>query len=331
MELSKRAKSLDRSKRKEELLPVKRAATIVRVETEMMTTTIGGWSVYRAHDMYMEENVVNVDDDDDEDDDDEKEDEKRSTSSSTRTADTSLPTSPSSTSSSSGRLSSTPPSLTDSPFLPAPCRRSSSSTTTTSSSSYDNEGGVLDFLNFDWEDVQDFPEDRMDGRPLRPETGKKSVFVDAKDGNTCSVEQLALEHYASEEEGSWWGVHCEGGMVRALFGILMWDIIFLSVPGVFQSPFQDAPLDLDHPMLFYRNREVAIEARLAQLAGMAPQKLAREVLQGFEDHYQTLCRAINWDRVCVEVLQGAAMALGGHGLAVAFRPLCASFRYYSGG
>lgn len=34
------------------------------------------------------------------------------------------------------------------------------------------------------------------------------------------------------------GLHCEGSVFRSLFGMLMWDIIFSNVLGVFQTPFQ---------------------------------------------------------------------------------------------
>jgi hypothetical protein len=42
------------------------------------------------------------------------------------------------------------------------------------------------------------------------------------------VEQLALQHYASEEGGGWQGLHCEGGVWATLFGLLLWDVLFMS-------------------------------------------------------------------------------------------------------
>lgn len=45
--------------------------------------------------------------------------------------------------------------------------------------------------------------------------------------------------------------------------------------GAFLAPFQDAPLDLDFPPHgFYHRRQAAIEARLAELAGMEGPALA---------------------------------------------------------
>jgi Fanconi-associated nuclease 1 len=42
-----------------------------------------------------------------------------------------------------------------------------------------------------------------------------------------TVEELALQHYASEEGGGWQGLHCEGGVWAALFTLLLWDVIFM--------------------------------------------------------------------------------------------------------
>ena len=49
------------------------------------------------------------------------------------------------------------------------------------------------------------------------------------------------------------GWHCEGSVLRSLFGLLMWDQIFVDCPDVFLTPYQDAPLDLCFPN-FIRSR-----------------------------------------------------------------------------
>ena len=49
------------------------------------------------------------------------------------------------------------------------------------------------------------------------------------------------------------GWHCEGSVLRSLFGLLMWDQIFVDCPDVFLTPYQDAPLDLCFPN-FIRTR-----------------------------------------------------------------------------
>lgn len=65
------------------------------------------------------------------------------------------------------------------------------------------------------------------------------------DGHShVTVEDLALEHFALPENGSWKGLHSESGVWATLFGILLWDVLFAPVPDVFRSRFQSAPLDL---------------------------------------------------------------------------------------
>jgi hypothetical protein len=44
----------------------------------------------------------------------------------------------------------------------------------------------------------------IEGRPIASRIGAKSQFWDA-DGYAVSVEQLALQHYASPEAGAWQG------------------------------------------------------------------------------------------------------------------------------
>jgi hypothetical protein len=55
--------------------------------------------------------------------------------------------------------------------------------------------------------------------------------------------------------GGWQGWHCEGGPIRSLYALLMWDIIFSGMEDVFQTAYQDAPLDFLYPS-FCRKRQV---------------------------------------------------------------------------
>ena len=76
---------------------------------------------------------------------------------------------------------------------------------------------------------------RLDADPAAP---GKLVFRDRRQGAIMTVEELALRHYAQPEHGGWSGVHDEGGVVRTLFGLLLWDVVFADVPDVFRSPYQ---------------------------------------------------------------------------------------------
>lgn len=77
-----------------------------------------------------------------------------------------------------------------------------------------------------------------------------------------------------------------------IFALLFWDIIFVCIPGAFETPYQSAPLDIAD--CFYQSREAEIEVRLADiLEGRGPDILA----DVFDEHQpkQTWCIGVRWD------------------------------------
>lgn len=64
----------------------------------------------------------------------------------------------------------------------------------------------------------------------------KSRFY-GQDDEQCGVEELALQFYAGEG-GGWQGVHSESGIWLTIYGLLMWDSIFLDIPNTFRTRFQ---------------------------------------------------------------------------------------------
>jgi len=110
-----------------------------------------------------------------------------------------------------------------------------------------------------------------------------------------TVEELAIRHYLGSE-GFDYGLHCEGALLRDLFGVLLFDELFdTSVEGVFTSAYQDAPLDLGTEA-FYPAREAVLERRLGTLARLSPEELAAEVRVRFARFYGVRIRGVRWDR-----------------------------------
>ncbi|PRW59254.1 fanconi-associated nuclease 1-like protein isoform X1 [Chlorella sorokiniana] len=170
------------------------------------------------------------------------------------------------------------------------------------------------------------PEVRIVGWPLNNTTGTKSRFYGFDDAQ-CTVEELALQYYATEDGGGWQGVHSEGGIWATLWGLLLWDVLFMPVPDVFRTPFQTAPLDLDTP-LFYPTRKDAIEECLGRIsAGQAPAMLR----SAWQQHRGVMCRGVNWERHSLEDLQLIAECIGGPGLAQVCRLLAQDHGGWSGG
>lgn len=167
---------------------------------------------------------------------------------------------------------------------------------------------------------------RIEGRPLGRVLGVKSRFY-GPDDEQCTVEQLALQHYASQEGGGWQGMHSEGGIWATLFGLLVWDVLFSPVEDVFRSPLQTAPLDLDTDA-FYPARRDGIEVTLADIAGGgAPAALAAS----WESHRGCMCRGVSWDRWELAELQLIAECVGGPGLAAVCRLLAQDHGGWGGG
>ncbi|CAK9041431.1 unnamed protein product [Durusdinium trenchii] len=133
---------------------------------------------------------------------------------------------------------------------------------------------------------------------IAPDSGKcgRRMF-DGFRLEELTVEELAMQHYFTEDGGSFQcGIHCEGAILRDLFGILLFDQMFhCSVEGAFVSAFQDAPLDLGTEA-FYPSRSTAIEARLGELAAMSAGDVAADVRQNFRRLQGWRIRGVRWDR-----------------------------------
>ncbi|KAJ3112828.1 hypothetical protein HDU96_004129 [Phlyctochytrium bullatum] len=159
--------------------------------------------------------------------------------------------------------------------------------------------------------------------------GAKAVWADDT-GEAMGVEELALRHYTTAVGPGWRGHHSESSIITTLFGLLFWDILFDgSVPGVFVSAFQDAPLDLDTEF-FMPARAAAVAARLVQIGGgMAPEILAAVDMR--ERGRRTRCRGVNWKRFERQEVVEVAECFGGEALERICGGFCRSYWAHSGG
>lgn len=129
----------------------------------------------------------------------------------------------------------------------------------------------------------------IEGRSLPGEAGYKKVFIrqdsdrHAGEGEVtvCSVEELVLKHY--KDQGYMEGLHREGTTINSLFGLYFWDILYSTVPDVFRSPHQAAPLDFNDPH-FYTARKDLIEKRLSQLENYTEEEAGKELERVWNEH-----------------------------------------------
>ncbi|KZO91796.1 hypothetical protein CALVIDRAFT_335321 [Calocera viscosa TUFC12733] len=160
--------------------------------------------------------------------------------------------------------------------------------------------------------------------PLKAPVGVKSIWQ-GREGEV-SVEVLALEWY---EDRGYRGFHAEGRIVSTLFTLLFFDILYMAIPGAFETKYQTAPLDLTYDT-FYAARRDAIDRRLAELrAGKGPHIIAE--VDDRERPNQTWCVGVRWDMFEKNDLVEIAEGLGGDGLAVICQLLCEEYGQRGGG
>nr|XP_012327893.1 fanconi-associated nuclease 1 isoform X2 [Aotus nancymaae] len=172
---------------------------------------------------------------------------------------------------------------------------------------------------------------------LCPQRGMgKSVFVmEARETAApttvlCSVEELALAHY--RRNGFDQGIHGEGSTFSTLYGLLLWDIIFMDgIPDVFRNACQAFPLDLCTDS-FFTSRGPALEARLQLIHDAPVESLRAWVAATWQDQEGRVASLVSWDRfTSLEQAQDLVSCLGGPVLSGVCRRLAADFRHCRGG
>ena len=140
--------------------------------------------------------------------------------------------------------------------------------------------------------------------------GEQTIWVDGEDGvSKCSVEAMCLTWYRGQ---GWKGYHAEGGIIRTLFAYLFYDILFLYIPNVFQTPYQTCPLDL-HTDAFFPSRASEIRARTADISNGGARDIIKSVYEAHNEK-QTCIIGLNWSFAIEDLLEiaecfdGAALA-----------------------
>ncbi|NXY90327.1 FAN1 nuclease, partial [Alcedo cyanopectus] len=175
-----------------------------------------------------------------------------------------------------------------------------------------------------------------------PQTGMgKSVFLmeglgDEEGGEDCgvstimcSVEELALTHY--RQNGFDQGIHGEGSTFLTLYGLLLWDVVFMDLPDVFRTSYQTVPLDL-YTDSFYESRRAGIEGRLQQLQAASSDTLAKLIADVWSAQEGKAAALVSWGRFSsLQQAQSLVSCLGGMFLSEVFRRLSKDLRNCRGG
>ncbi|KAM8974336.1 fanconi-associated nuclease 1 [Pelodytes ibericus] len=190
-------------------------------------------------------------------------------------------------------------------------------------------------------EVEDVPHVTIKGK-MYPQTGMgKSVFLmedldeDMGENITlstvmCSVEELALAHY--RKEGFDQGIHGEGSTFCTLYGLLMWDIIFMEgIPDVFRNSYQAYPLDL-YTDYFFENRKEAIVTRLQVLHESCTETLLQLITDVWNAHEGQAGALVSWERFSsLQQAQSLVSCFGGPFLSGVCRIMSKGLRHCKGG
>ena len=161
--------------------------------------------------------------------------------------------------------------------------------------------------------------------------GMGTIYRNQKTKEVYGVEELALTYYCKKEGYS--GIHSENGFGITLFGLFMWDQIFdNTIPSVFQSPHQFAPLDYGSNE-FYYHREDKILKRLQQIKEMSPEEISEEVRILWETHKYKHNWAINWDSInfSQKKLMDITACMGGEVIARILKKYCYDYKNWNHG
>ncbi|KAM7003503.1 fanconi-associated nuclease 1 [Tautogolabrus adspersus] len=165
-------------------------------------------------------------------------------------------------------------------------------------------------------------------RFLIPVNGEGEESADAT--VICSVEELSLAHYC--QQGFDQGIHGEGSTFSTLFGLLMWDVIFMDgIPDVFKNPYQTCPLDL-YTDCFYENRKEAIDSRV-QLISEASSETLHDMLEDvWTSQEGKVCSLVNWERFSsLQQAQSLVSCLSGAFLGGVIARMSKDYRHCRGG
>ena len=144
------------------------------------------------------------------------------------------------------------------------------------------------------------------------------------------VEDVVLAHYS--DNGYPEGIHGEGGTFKCLFGLFLWDVIFLEgIPDVFYTPYQLQPLDLGSDQ-FYNQRQVPMDNRLREIKNASIEDLELMVQDVWSKHEDTVCSAVDWGRFdSIDHVCGLVRCFGGKAISGILERMAVNLRLTTGG
>ena len=189
-------------------------------------------------------------------------------------------------------------------------------------------------------------------------TGRKvKLHLHDDDLELGSVESFVLAEFGKQ---GWQGIHCESSFFTTVFGLMFWDILFgaeeapqsessqssqvkfdevskvlqrVVVEDVFQTAFQNAPLDLQTDA-FYPARQNSIEARVRLIKTDFPMALLLLQRHHMYNHQQS-CIGVDWDTFGgeegIKLLVQVCELIGPEALSIILRQFAEDYRHHRSG
>ncbi|CAO1620795.1 unnamed protein product [Sympodiomycopsis kandeliae] len=159
-------------------------------------------------------------------------------------------------------------------------------------------------------------------------TSMASVWRGPLDGQPCRVEDVVLQEYQMQ---GYQGNHDEGGLLKMLFTMCLWDVIFSpqDISDVFETPYQRAPLDLGQDS-FSITRGPQLRQRLQEIsAGSAPTLVSS--VDERERPLGTWAIGCRWDTFPLDSLLQVATLIPGSTLSTIFTMMAEEWEHCSSG
>ncbi|MBN1351391.1 VRR-NUC domain-containing protein [candidate division KSB1 bacterium] len=134
------------------------------------------------------------------------------------------------------------------------------------------------------------------------------------------VEQAALNYYAQNGYDAY---YVENSLMRGLFGLAFWDIIFMPVSGCFFNKYQRGPLDI-YTDDFRRQREKEINNRLSEIS--ADDEWHEKLLDQYQAKFGINNYLVNWSALDENLLRRACNLIPRNHLVAIFSRLSFDLR-----
>jgi DNA polymerase-3 subunit epsilon len=173
----------------------------------------------------------------------------------------------------------------------------------------------------EWLVAQDLYERKFEKKRTSTTTDmlREGEIIDIDESKSGSPERAVVEHF---ESLGYQAFRTENLLWRTLFGLLLWDELFVGEDSTLHSPFELLPTALANGT-FYEDNKECVEARLASLRDLAATK--KHILKTSAQFYGTANGVFRWRQTVVDALFAFLAQADAEAVAQVLRRLCQDY------